>query len=113
MAKVTYWSTSVFIPDTFGLLPGIAFSLGVSGFADGDAIQVTAHPVAAGHVRGDNTNSPLQPELEVENLVVDWVPPPPGSNSKAQGTRSVFFDVKNTGTSFIVEFLVAISTINK
>ncbi|MGB8524643.1 MAG: hypothetical protein WCD43_16890 [Candidatus Acidiferrales bacterium] len=113
MPKITYWSTSVTIANPFGLLPGETFALGYAGFTDGDAIQVTAHPGGAGHVRGDNTNSPLQPRLTVENLQVDWAPPSPGAGSKASGTRSIFLDVKNVGTSYVTDFLVAISMINK
>jgi hypothetical protein len=113
MAKVTYWSSTIFSSTNFGLLPGETFAVGYTGFTDGDAIQVTAHPGGAGHVRGDNTNSPLQPLLAVENLQVEWAPPPPGSGSKASGTRSIFFDVKNVGTSYVIDFLVAISIINK
>lgn len=111
MAKVDYWSATFFMGFPSGLLPGESFSVGIIGFADGDAIQVTAHPGGAGHVRSDNTNSPLQPVLEIEDLEVNWNAPPLGINGP--GTRGISFEVTNVGPDFITDFLLAISTINK
>jgi hypothetical protein len=103
----------VFAATSFGLLPGQTYTLGIFSFADGDAIQVTAHPGGAGHVQGDNTNSPLQPRLTVESLQVEWDPPALGAGNHAAGTRYIWFDVKNVGSSYVTDFVVAISTINK
>jgi hypothetical protein len=113
MAKVLYWTGSVISGSPPGLLPGQADQILAWAFSDGDAIQVTAHPGGAGHVRGDDSNSPLQPVLAVENLQVEWSPPPLGSGSKAVGTRRILFDVRNVGTSYVTDYLIAYSTINK
>jgi len=77
-------------------------------FKDGDAITVTAHPESAGHVRGDLSNSPLEPMLSVENIQVQLGPP-----TQVPGVRRIFFDVRNVSNFFIPDYTIGISSINK
>jgi len=85
MANVSFIFGSWVSADGVGLVPGSTHSWILWGFAYGDTVAVSAHPVAPAGV---------EHILEVENV-----------RFQADGSEHrMFFDVRNVGTSSVIGY---------
>jgi hypothetical protein len=87
MAQLNAWFNVGWVGNMApGQVHGWAASGG--GLQVGDVIEIMAHPVVG------NPNAP-QRVLRVENIQAQGTP---------NGSRSIFFDIRNTGSTFIVGY---------
>lgn len=102
MASVQYWDFGWVSADEFGMAPGDTHYWIAYPFEFGDVVNLMAHAVSG-------TPTDPQPQDANSQLIVENV----YTSVDANGQRTIVFNVKNVGPTYILGYNVGSSVINK